>query len=270
MSHNHAKPMAKITITMKMAYSIIGAGPELMFTDQDCFRISLGLDLHQELLAFHDLDRQLEINQPSLQEGQRQHVLRVDIMGVVAGMAPHVELKKRPAPRVTLRADIDFFQQVISLSERTTRGVEPILPVTPLDGLVEISRFYAVRGTNLLNILVGPVRDALAVKEFSPRRRGWRNAPRAERKLIAHVRNFMPIHGLDHLRRRRQQGLARPVNEGAGILHERRRQHGTGTDQKSTSRLQHKKSSKIAHTHLEGWRPTVAHAGHIVVPPLPV
>jgi len=42
------------------------------------------------LLAFHDLDRQLEINQPRLQEGQRQHVLRVDIMGVVAGMGPHV------------------------------------------------------------------------------------------------------------------------------------------------------------------------------------
>ena len=57
---------------------------ELMFTDQDCFRISLGLDLHQELLAFHDLDRQPEINQPRLQKGQRQHVLRVDIMGAVA------------------------------------------------------------------------------------------------------------------------------------------------------------------------------------------
>jgi hypothetical protein len=43
--------------------------PELMFTDQDCFRISLGLDLHQELLAFHDLDRQLEINQPCFAGG---------------------------------------------------------------------------------------------------------------------------------------------------------------------------------------------------------
>src|SRR6478609_1111856 len=103
--------MAKITITMKMAYSIIGAGPELMFTDQDCFRISLGLDLHQELLAFHDLDRQLEINQPSLQEGQRQHVLRVDIMGVVAGMGPLVELEERSSPRVALRAEIDALEQ---------------------------------------------------------------------------------------------------------------------------------------------------------------
>jgi hypothetical protein len=60
------------------------------------------------------------------------------------------------------------------------------------------------------------------------------------------------------------------VNEGTGIVYERRRQHGAGTDQKSTSRLQHKKSSRMAHTHLEDWRPTVALAGHIVVPPLPV
>src|SRR6478736_6524682 len=93
--------------------------PELMFTDQDCFRISLGLDLHQELLAFHDLDRQLEINQPRLQKGQRQHVLRVDIKGVVAGMGPLVELEERSSPRVALRAEIDALEQVISPSERT-------------------------------------------------------------------------------------------------------------------------------------------------------
>ena len=30
-----------------------------------------------------------------LQEGQRQQVLRVDIMGAVAGMGPHVELEER-------------------------------------------------------------------------------------------------------------------------------------------------------------------------------
>ena len=47
------------------------------------------------LLAFHDLDRQLEIDQPRLQKGKRQHVLCVDIIRVVAGMAPHVELKER-------------------------------------------------------------------------------------------------------------------------------------------------------------------------------
>ncbi len=29
-------------------------------------------------------------------------------MGAVAGMGPHVELKKRPAPRVAIRAEIDF------------------------------------------------------------------------------------------------------------------------------------------------------------------
>jgi len=38
-----------------------------MFTDQDCGSLShSGLDPHQELLAFHDLDWQLEINQPRL------------------------------------------------------------------------------------------------------------------------------------------------------------------------------------------------------------
>jgi hypothetical protein len=33
MSHNHAKPMVTITMTMKMAYSIIGA---LCYTDRVC------------------------------------------------------------------------------------------------------------------------------------------------------------------------------------------------------------------------------------------
>jgi hypothetical protein len=136
---------------------------------------------------------------------------------------------------VALRAKIDSLEQVISLGERTTCDVEPILPISPLDRLVEIPRRYAVKGTDLLNLLVGPVRDALTDKEFSPRGRGRRKAPRAKRKLIALVRNFMPIHGLDHLRRRRQQGLARPVNERARVLYERRRQHSTGADQKSTS-----------------------------------
>jgi hypothetical protein len=66
------------------------------------------------LLAFHDLDRQLEINQPRLQEGQRQQVLRVDIMGAVAGMGSHVELEERSAPRVA----------------RTTCDVEPTRTAT--------------------------------------------------------------------------------------------------------------------------------------------
>src|SRR5436190_19529560 len=114
---------------------------------------------------------------------------------------------------------------MISLSEWTACDVEPILPVPLTHGLIVIRRFDAVRGTDPLDLFVGLVRDALADKEFSPLRRRWRKAPRAKRKLISLVRNFMPIHGLDHLRRRRQQGLARSVNEGAGILHERRRQH---------------------------------------------
>ena len=70
-----------------------------MFTHQDIGSLShAALDPHQELLAFHELDRQLEINQPSLQEGPREHVLRVDIMGAVAGMGSHVELEDRSAP----------------------------------------------------------------------------------------------------------------------------------------------------------------------------
>src|SRR6478736_1976321 len=138
-------------------------------------------------------------------------------MGAVAGMGSHVELEERSAPRVALRAEIDFFEQVISPSERTACDVEPILPVTPLDGLIEIPRFNAMKGTDLFNFFVGPVRDALADKKFSPLRRGRRNAPRAKYKLIAHVGDFIPIHGLYHLRRRRQQWLARLANEGAGI-----------------------------------------------------
>src|SRR6187549_3972905 len=152
-------------------------------------------------------------------------------MGVVAGMGSNVELEERSAPRVAVRAEIDPLEQVISLGKRPTCDVEPILPVTPLDGLVEIRRFNQVRGTDLLDFCVGPVRDALADKELSPRRRGWRKAPRAKRKLIAIVRNFMPIHGLDYLRRRRQQGLARPLNERTGIVYECCRQHRARTDQ---------------------------------------
>src|SRR6478609_5153996 len=119
-------------------------------------------------------------------------------MGVVAGMGSHVELEERSAPRVALRAEIDPLEQVISPSERTTCDVEPILPIAPLDWPVEIPRFDAVRGTDLLNLIIGPVRDAFADKELSPRRWGRRKAPRAKRKLIALVRNFMPIHGLNH------------------------------------------------------------------------
>src|SRR6476659_6034775 len=78
-----------------------------------------GVLMSMALLAFHDLDRQLEINQPRLQKGQRQHVLRVDIKGVVAGMGPLVELEERSSPRVALRAEIDALEQVISPSERT-------------------------------------------------------------------------------------------------------------------------------------------------------
>ena len=53
-----------------------------------------------------------------LQEGQRQQVLRVDIMGAVAGI-------------VARRAEIDSLEQMISLGEWTAFDVEPILPVMP-------------------------------------------------------------------------------------------------------------------------------------------
>ena len=90
---------------------------------------------------------------------------------------------------------------MISPGERTACDVEPILPVTLLDWLIEIPRSYAVEGTDLLNLFFGPVRDAFADKKFPPLRRRWRKAPRAKRGLKAVVRNFMPIHGLDHLGR---------------------------------------------------------------------
>jgi hypothetical protein len=64
-----------------------------------------------------------------------------------------------------LRAEVDFLEQVISPSEGTTFGVEPILPVAPTHGLVEIFRFYQLRAADLLNFPVSPVRDALPDKE---------------------------------------------------------------------------------------------------------
>ena len=73
-------------------------------------------------------------------------------------MAPNAELKEWSAPRVAHRAEIDFFQQVTSPGARTACALEPIRPVVPLDGLVEIARFYQVRGTDFLNLFVGSVR----------------------------------------------------------------------------------------------------------------
>ena len=49
-----------------------------------------------------------------MQEGQRQQVLRVDIMGAVAGMGPYVELEERSASSVARRAQINSLEQVIS------------------------------------------------------------------------------------------------------------------------------------------------------------
>src|SRR4051794_32870045 len=104
-------------------------------------------------------------------------------------MGAHVELEERSAPCIALRAKIDALKKVISPGERTTCDVEPILPVAPLDGLIKIGWFNAVRGTDLLNLFVGLVRDALADEEFSPLRRGRRKAPRAQRKLKSLIGN---------------------------------------------------------------------------------
>ena len=97
-------------------------------------------------------------------------------MSAVAGMGSHVELEERSAPSVALRAEIDSLEQMISPGERTTCDVEPILPVAPLDRLIKIPRFNAVRGTDLVDLLLGPVRHALADNKFSPLRSG-RKAP---------------------------------------------------------------------------------------------
>ena len=131
-------------------------------------------------------------------------------------------------------------------------------------------RLDKVRGTDSLDLTFRPVRDALADKEFSPRRRGRRNPPQAKRKLITLVWNFTPIHGLDHLRRRRQQGLTIPVNEGARASFTNAVVSIAPTPIRNPRRDCSIKNPRRWHTHLEDWRPTVAHAGHIVVPPLPV
>ena len=81
-----------------------------MFTDQDCGSPShSGLDPHQELLAFHDLDRQLEIDQPRPQEGQRKLVLRVDIIGAVGGVGLTLKFEEQSAPESALRAKFLLF-----------------------------------------------------------------------------------------------------------------------------------------------------------------
>ena len=71
-----------------------------MFTHQDCGSPShSALDPHQELLAFHGLDRQLEIACRARRRDSESLSLPVDITGAVAGMGPHVELEARSARR---------------------------------------------------------------------------------------------------------------------------------------------------------------------------
>ena len=50
------------------------------YRHRDCSSLSLSaLDPHQALVACHDLDLHLEIDQPRLQEGQRELVLTADV-----------------------------------------------------------------------------------------------------------------------------------------------------------------------------------------------
>jgi hypothetical protein len=42
--------------------------------------------------TLHNLNRHAEVDEPRLQERQRQHVLRVDIMCTVAGVGSDIEL----------------------------------------------------------------------------------------------------------------------------------------------------------------------------------
>ena len=93
-------------------------------------------------------------------------------MCAVTGVGSDIELQERSPLGAALRAEVDFSEQVISPSERTTLDLEPVLPVAHTHGLVDVSRLDEVRGTDFLDLTVGPVRDALADKEFSPRRRG--------------------------------------------------------------------------------------------------
>jgi hypothetical protein len=53
---------------------------------------------HSKLVAFHDLDRQLEIDQTRLQEGQRQLVLRVDKWVLSPGWDPTLNSRSGPRP----------------------------------------------------------------------------------------------------------------------------------------------------------------------------
>ena len=91
-------------------------------------------------------------------------------MCAVTGVGSDIELQERSPLGAALRADL--LEQVISPTEPTTFDVEPVLPVAHAHGLVEVPRLDQVRGTDFLDLTVGPVRDALADKEFSPRRRG--------------------------------------------------------------------------------------------------
>ena len=70
-----------------------------MFTHQDCGSPShSALDPHQELLAFHGLDRQLEIACRARRRDSESLSLPVDITGTVAGMGPRLNSRSGPRP----------------------------------------------------------------------------------------------------------------------------------------------------------------------------
>ena len=182
-----------------------------------------------------DLDRHLEIDEPRLQQRQREFVFCVDPTVVAAGMVVALmKFQKRPSGGAKFGAQIGVAEEPMRFGAGIVLTFPAIPPVAFSYGLVVVLRTNAVKRVNPVNLFLGFVRNAVVNEELAPTWR-WRqlHRPPAERERVAIFRfsaAVIPVQGLSNLFGRRQQGLARPANERARIADECRRQQTSRAD----------------------------------------
>ena len=89
-----------------------------------------------------DLDWQAEIDQPCLQEREREHVARMRverIIELVAAALPELEMRA-VAPAAEVWAKVDPFEQSIRLRGRARYAVVVCFPRAAIHFLVELAR----------------------------------------------------------------------------------------------------------------------------------
>src|SRR6516225_11376280 len=96
------------------------------------------------------------VDEPGLQQGQRQLVLGTDPETVVAGMrVALVKFEVRPATRISVSPDIDLSERSVCPGAGTVLHLEAIRPVALGHGLVVGLRPDAVMRPDFLGVRMG-------------------------------------------------------------------------------------------------------------------